>query len=279
MHFDGVSNTDSNRQHLLRVHRIPIHCARCSKTFDREDQRDSHLRERSQCTIGPRRTWDGINEHQRGVLSKRVSAKRTREENWYFIFVTLFPDSPRPASPYVESAQLSEELIALREFVIAEAPGHVTQFATHSLLPHLRPDQEDIEAFTRAAVREVFDKVLERWEDGTSNQANNTDRVWPTESGTSQDSTYSSQNRSPSTQGGSLSRGDELYLPFQPANIRPLDLQAPPPDQLIAARPQNETSNHLSIEPIGLVGSSVDLEEALHSFPHFDLNPFSWQDL
>jgi hypothetical protein len=194
------------------------------------------------------------------------------------LVVTLFPNSPRPESPYVESAQLSEELVALREFVIAEAPGHVAQFATSSLLPRLRPDQEDIEAFTRAAVREVFDRVLERWEASASSQANLTDRVWPTESGTSQDSTYSSQNRSlSSNQSGSISQGGELYPSPQIANMHPLNLQAPPSNHLVAARSQNEISN-LDIEPRGLVGPSVGLEEALYDFPSFDPTPFNWED-
>jgi hypothetical protein len=279
MQLNGLSKTDLNRQHLMRVHRIPIHCPRCSKTFDRENERDSHLREQSQCMIGPRRTWDGINEHQRRILSKRVSAKRTTEENWYFIFGTLFPNSRRPESPYVESAQFSAELVALREFVIAEAPGHVAQFATSNLLPHLLPDQEDIESFTRAAVREVFDRVLERWERGASSQANLADQVWPTESGTSQDSTYSSQNRSLSSdQSQSISQGEEPLPPPQSDNMRPLGLQAPPLDQLIAARPQNGISNNIVIDQTALVSPSVDFEEALYDFPNFDSTPLNWEN-
>ena len=147
----------------MRVHRIPVHCARCSKTFNNEDERDTHLRELPQCPIEPRQHWDGISESQKRQLAKRVSAKKSKEENWYFIYETLFPNSPRPESPFVEDTHLSEELLALREFAVSEVPGRIAQFVNVELPPDLRPSQESIEAFTQAAVQDVFDMLVEKW--------------------------------------------------------------------------------------------------------------------
>ncbi|KAF2738685.1 hypothetical protein EJ04DRAFT_509259 [Polyplosphaeria fusca] len=151
------------KQHLMRVHRIPVHCARCSKIFSTEDERDSHLRQLPECPIEPPRRWDGISESQKRQLGKRVSIKKTKEENWYFIFKTLFPDTTLPETPYIDDLHLSEDLLALRDFAAREAPDRITQFTNSELPPDLRPNREHVEAFTQAAMREVFDILLDRW--------------------------------------------------------------------------------------------------------------------
>ncbi|KAF2464182.1 uncharacterized protein BDR25DRAFT_98854 [Lindgomyces ingoldianus] len=86
------------KQHLLRVHQVPIHCARCSKVFDTIEERDHHSRQ-PECIVQPPRIFDGINESQRRQLGKRISSKKSREENWYLIYQILFPDAARPESP------------------------------------------------------------------------------------------------------------------------------------------------------------------------------------
>lgn len=83
----------------MRVHQTPIHCVRCSEIFGTEEERDSHLRQQPECTVQPPRAWDGINESKRRQLAKRISSKKTKEENWYLIYQILFPESHRPESP------------------------------------------------------------------------------------------------------------------------------------------------------------------------------------
>jgi hypothetical protein len=161
----------------LRVHRTPVHCARCSNTFTTEDERDTHLRQQPQCPIEPPRNWDGISESQKRQLAKRVSSKKTKEENWYFIYETLFPNSERPNSPFVDDIQLSEELLALREFALREAPDRITQFVDSELPPDLRPNRGNVEAFTQAAIRGVFDILLERWESSSLPNRENTENA------------------------------------------------------------------------------------------------------
>ena len=151
------------RQHLLRVHQIPIHCVRCSKVFISEDERDRHLRDAATCVIQAPRVWDGVSEAQKRQLAKRVSCRKTKEENWYLIYDILFPGSPRPDSPYVDNIQLSEELLALREFLLQEAPSRISAFSLSELPEELRASQTQVETFTQAAVRDVFDMAIERW--------------------------------------------------------------------------------------------------------------------
>ena len=90
--------TLKRRQHLLRVHQVAIHCVRCSQTFGTETERDSHLRSVPGCVIQPNQIHFGITETQKAQLAQRVSAKKTKEENWYLIYEILFPGSPRPDS-------------------------------------------------------------------------------------------------------------------------------------------------------------------------------------
>ena len=102
----------SYREHLMRVHRIPMHCARCSQTFKTADERDAHLRQQSQCLLGPLQQWDGIRETQKVQLGERVSSKNTKQENWYFIFTTLVHNSDFPKNPFLDDVQFPEDLVA-----------------------------------------------------------------------------------------------------------------------------------------------------------------------
>lgn len=71
----------------------------------------------------------------------------------------------------IEDMRLSEELLAMREFASQMAPARITQFTNSMLPPELRSNQQQIELFVQAAVRDVFDRVLEGWENSQSNQS------------------------------------------------------------------------------------------------------------
>ena len=159
------------KQHLSRCHRIPIHCVVCFDTFDNEDDRDEHLRQRT-CEIQSPVKWEGVNEKQRKQLEQRVSKKKTIEENWYIIYAILFPDAPRPKSPYVHIV-LSEELCALQDFIAREGPRILSQLVS-SELPHvLQPLQDEVEAFVQTIFQDAVSTLLEQWE--AQNQETNTE--------------------------------------------------------------------------------------------------------
>jgi len=161
------------------VHLIPVHCARCSQTFKTPDERDAHLRQQPECPLGPPQQWDGISETQKEQLGKRVSSKNTKQENWYSIYATLFPTSDPPKNPFVDDMQLSEDLSALREFAMKEAPSLIREFATSELPPDLRPSQEQVESFTQAALHVVFNTVLEKWVPNTADEGKTKESVVP----------------------------------------------------------------------------------------------------
>ncbi|KAK7182742.1 hypothetical protein DPSP01_013925 [Paraphaeosphaeria sporulosa] len=176
--YDKMDQISRLKQHLLRVHQLPIHCVRCSQTFSTESRRDSHLRSVPGCSIQPNQAHLGITETQKSQLAQRVSAKNSKEKNWYLIYEILFPGSPRPDTPFLDSTQFSEELFAVREYAAREAPTRIAQLA--SALKHderfapIPPEYKlRIEVFALAAVKDVLDAVVDKWlRGGVSEQTN-----------------------------------------------------------------------------------------------------------
>ncbi|KAF2449872.1 hypothetical protein P171DRAFT_480930 [Karstenula rhodostoma CBS 690.94] len=153
--YNKMDQVSRLKQHLLRVHQVPIHCVRCSQTFSTEDERDTHLRSVSGCIIQPNQVHLGITETQKAQLAQRVSVKRSKEENWYLIY-------------NLDGTQFSEELFAVREFAVREAPIRIAQLASalqhDRRFPPLPPKYKlRIEAFAFAAVKDAFDAVVDQW--------------------------------------------------------------------------------------------------------------------
>jgi hypothetical protein len=96
------------------------------------------------------------------LLEKRIDAKKTKEENWYIIYEILFPGSPRPRGPYVD-APLSEELLALREYIAVEGPGIIRDLTRRVLPEQLRPQQNDIQAFVETVFPDAVGFLLDEY--------------------------------------------------------------------------------------------------------------------
>lgn len=194
--------------------------------------------------IDPPRRWDGISESQKRQLAKRVSPKRSKQENWYFIYETLFPGSTRPESPFIDDTHLSEELLALREFAVREAPGRVAQFTNSELPPDLRPNQEHIEAFTQAAIRDVFDMLLERWE---------TSRL-PSQGGSVNDPTPNQERG----QDAASSSEDQTSFASQSATVASSETRAStsPPQHVF----QTPSSEQTTMEPTHNISHDLNTE-------------------
>ncbi|OAG36338.1 hypothetical protein AYO21_09503 [Fonsecaea monophora] len=90
------------KQHLYRVHRRPEHhCPTCFSSFDSKVVLDAHIVERScQQRVSPfeeKMTQDQL------MAIKRREIGRTRSDAWFGIYKILFPNSPLPLDPYVDS--------------------------------------------------------------------------------------------------------------------------------------------------------------------------------
>jgi len=89
------------KQHLLRRHRRGIYCPICKKLFADEISRDVHTNKLA-CMEPPGGvSITGITDKQKNSLSRRVNRSLNEIEQWNSIWDILFPESPRPGSPYV----------------------------------------------------------------------------------------------------------------------------------------------------------------------------------
>jgi hypothetical protein len=86
------------RQHLDRVHSIPVHCPKCYAVFrNNPEVRDKHVKEGT-CQTVSKRYLEGIDEATMRQLKRRTTSKSV-QESWYSIFALLFPGAKKPESP------------------------------------------------------------------------------------------------------------------------------------------------------------------------------------
>jgi hypothetical protein len=111
----------------------------------------------------PEKAWDGITEAQKTSLAVRVSARKSREENWYTIFEILFPGAARPKSPYLDP-DFADGLLALREFAVTEMQGIVTQVVNEQSTHISLPFDFDFQSYAEVIVQDAIDILLTRFE-------------------------------------------------------------------------------------------------------------------
>lgn len=95
------------KQHLKRCHLIVV-CPRCKIGYNSQDLLDQHLV--GGCEIRDCPDPEGMTPKQHEILRPRTNHKVSLEEQWYFIWDTLFPGLARPPTPY------KEEFVNLTEF-------------------------------------------------------------------------------------------------------------------------------------------------------------------
>lgn len=150
------------KYHLFRdkIHRIPIYCPRCSKTFQEETLRDNHILEGT-CTKQPPVKWEGITARQRERLSGR-SLSNSAVENWNAVYKILFPGEPLPSSPYIELPH-SAELLAFREHVLSKGPTIGNNIIRDRLTETLRPHEDEVRDFFNLSFPDAFAQLFEGW--------------------------------------------------------------------------------------------------------------------
>ncbi|KAH7028078.1 uncharacterized protein B0I36DRAFT_146906 [Microdochium trichocladiopsis] len=152
------------KQHLGRKHQMPIYCPRCIETFSDEDSRDEHNRnvdcERSQ--LGKP---EGITEAQKKALGKKAPANQSQEEQWYGIFDILFPNHPRPASPYIDSALLRNAFV-YQSFLASNGPRILSSILESSGAMSWNPPpfpQSDVQLWREQVLAQAFQQLFDRW--------------------------------------------------------------------------------------------------------------------
>ena len=92
------------KQHLYRVHSKPsYYCGSCYQSFRTREELDDHARQRPPCEIGESRFSERMTDKQFQAVKRRV-IRGEPYELWFHIFQILFPQAPKPASPYISTA-------------------------------------------------------------------------------------------------------------------------------------------------------------------------------
>lgn len=184
--------------HLWRCHQIPIHCAICSIEFSNTRERDNHLRQQN-CQLRDPRNWEGITEEQKERLKRRVNTKKTKEEQWFEMYTILFPGHPLPDSPYVEG-MLSDELVALQEFMAQEWPPIFDRLVEERLPEELRSQEDVVRAFSNSIFEDAVNAILLRFEASRGPSTTTPDSAYRSQSGGSSDNSTertSEENQDP----------------------------------------------------------------------------------
>ncbi|KAF7535849.1 hypothetical protein G7054_g4998 [Neopestalotiopsis clavispora] len=150
------------KQHLTRKHQKPFCCPTCSDVFHELDEFYEHIAKRT-CTRRPRIELEGITPPQRKILERRSDKRQSKQEQWYTIYSVIFPEAPRPATPYVDG-NLSAELLSFQRFMSQEGPGIIEQTAKAHIAESLLPHQDDVLSFAQTLFQHAIPAVLQRYE-------------------------------------------------------------------------------------------------------------------
>ncbi|KAG7288348.1 hypothetical protein NEMBOFW57_007879, partial [Staphylotrichum longicolle] len=101
------------KHNLNRGHCPEFYCGRCSRIFPDERSHQEHVADPAGLFCPPSAQLDGLTHEQRRQLSRKSNPKSTVEEQWFVLWEIVFPNRPRPVSPY-QDANVSEELWSFR---------------------------------------------------------------------------------------------------------------------------------------------------------------------
>lgn len=128
----------------------------CSETFQSEDIRDTHVRQRN-CEENPGFTVEGISEVQAQNLSGKCSSKVSPEKQWFHVFDICFPGHNHPRSPYVDR-HLSEELQSFRDCASKEGPSIILE-----QMRGFHEWNEQDTAFLRQVQSDGLERIADQW--------------------------------------------------------------------------------------------------------------------
>ncbi|KAK2009412.1 hypothetical protein LZ32DRAFT_537824 [Colletotrichum eremochloae] len=153
------------KSHLYRFHPAPITCPCCGAEFQSEEARDEHLRAR-RCEVVDRgyiADREGVTVERMRRVSRRADPRLSEEEQWFVIWDTIFPDTPRPSSAYIDGA-LSEDVCNLREFFANSGNDIVLHYFSLHDPDFARGDRAVL--YDRFVRDRVLERIYEQWAAG-----------------------------------------------------------------------------------------------------------------
>lgn len=148
--------------HLSRKHKLPApdYCQRCWTAFENQGHKEEHLRDPvgQGCQYNPAARPVGIDNNMAAALHKKSKPSLSTEDQWFAIWDIVFPDKPKPSSPYIDDS-LSEDATQLQEIIINQWPSilaSITESAGRSSEP-VDTDRLEQEHLIRATLNRLLD--------------------------------------------------------------------------------------------------------------------------
>ncbi|KAK4164609.1 hypothetical protein QBC43DRAFT_300104 [Cladorrhinum sp. PSN259] len=93
------------KEHITRVHPLPIYCRRCGDQFASDEDLDTHSQADQACEAKRFDKPEGFSKDQERLLKRKRKAEASDEEKWRAIYRILFPDDDENdiPSPYYDS--------------------------------------------------------------------------------------------------------------------------------------------------------------------------------
>ncbi len=87
--------TNSDREHVYRIHALPISCPRCHEAFGTDREKDEHISRVERCPFRDAAKADGIDATQRDLLRnrKRKQKQMSEAQKWAEMYLVIFPDA------------------------------------------------------------------------------------------------------------------------------------------------------------------------------------------
>lgn len=121
-----LSRIGDVKLHLNRKHKQSAseYCQRCWIAFENKAHKDAHLSDDSgqSCRYNPAARPAGIDNAMAVSLSKKSKRDQSIEDRWFAIWDIVFPDQPRPSSPYIDD-RLTEDATQLQEIIVNRWPS------------------------------------------------------------------------------------------------------------------------------------------------------------
>ncbi|OBT68832.1 hypothetical protein VE03_02218 [Pseudogymnoascus sp. 23342-1-I1] len=110
------------KQHLNREHVPEYYCQRCFRTDFRTEQDHQNHVNLSACPIEDPTILNGLSPQQQRQLSRKSNPSFSEEEQWFAMWIILFPGVQRPLSPYMDNG-ISEDMRLFREYCLTRGPA------------------------------------------------------------------------------------------------------------------------------------------------------------
>lgn len=209
------------RQHLSRRHKQPPTAESTAPKV-----RHSHEAKGSYETSEPEnREW--VTEAELEFLTERSSALlgRSMEDQWNFIFKTLFPNEPPPATPYLDNP-VTTDLRQLKAFAAREGPVVALELCRQLPPEHQQPQPEKLGQLIERGVSEVLRRY--GWDQDLSNPAPTAAYQNGSASGGEMTEWTSGQTPTEEAQAPEVATGAGFHAPWNCYTVNPARLTLPP---------------------------------------------------